>query len=148
MRWLMRFPRTAIGIVGIVLILVGGTAVGFLNLRNLRRIDALHTRIVDLERLRDLRGRMEISLLDEIRGGVPTGSFLAEDVRLQVESVLALEHRLNPETAGGLRQIESLLSRPGMVNREALINALELAGSIAELESRSQEDHLHRQRAH
>jgi len=144
MKWLMRFPRTAIGIVGILLILAGGTAVGLLNLRNLRRIDALHTRIVDLERLRELRGRMEISLLDEIRGSVPfpTGSFLTEDVRLQVESVLALEHRLNPETAGGLRQIESLLSRPGMVNRETLINALELAGSIAELESRSQEDLL------
>lgn len=138
----MRFPRTTIGIVGAILILAGGTAVGFLNLRNLQRIDAVHTRVADLERLRDLRGRMEISLLDEIRGGVPTGSFLAEDVRLQVESVLALEHRLNPETAGGLRQIESLLSRPGMVNREALINALELAGSIAELEARSQEDLL------
>jgi signal transduction histidine kinase len=142
MSWLMRFPRTTIGIVGAILILAGGTTVGFLNLRNLQRIDAVHTRIADLERLRELRGRMEISLLDEIRGGVPTGSFLAEDVRLQVESVLALEHRLNPETAGGLRQIESLLSRPGMVNREALINALELAGSIAELEARSQEDLL------
>ncbi len=138
----MRFPRVTIGVVGIILILAGGTAVGVLALRNLRRIDAVHTRISDLERLRDLRGRMEISLLDEIRGGVPTGSFLAEDVRLQVESVLALEHRLNPETAGGLRQIESLLSRPGMVNRETLINALELAGSISELEARSQEDLL------
>lgn len=142
MRLLTRFPRTVIGIAGVVLILVGGTAVGVLNLRNLRRIDAVHARIANLERLREIRGSMEISLLDEIRGAVPTGSFLAEDVRLQVESVLALDHRLTPEASAGLRRIQSLLSRPGMVNRETLINALELAGAIAESESRSQEDLL------
>jgi signal transduction histidine kinase len=142
MNWITRFPRTAIGLVGVLLILVGGTAVGFFSLRTVRRVDAVHNRISDVERLRDLRGQLEISLLDEVRGEVPTGSFLAEDVRLQVGSVLALEDRLNPETAAGLRRIEALLSRPGMVNRETLINALEVAGAILELEARSQEDLL------
>ncbi len=142
MTWITRYPRTAIGIAGVFLILVGGTAVGFLNLRNLRRVDEVHDRIGDLERLRDLRGQLEISLLDEIRGEVPTRSYLAEDVRLQVESVLTMETRLNPETADGLRRIETLLIRSGMVNRETLINALELAGAILEVEARSQEDLL------
>lgn len=142
MNWITRFPRTAIGLAGILLILVGGSAVGFLSLRTVRRVDAVHERITDLERLRDLRGQLEISLLDEIRGEVPTSSFLAEEVRLRVESVLALENRLNPETAAGLRRIETLLTRPGMVNRETLINALELAGAALELEARSQEDLL------
>jgi signal transduction histidine kinase len=137
MRWLVRFPRAAIGIVGIVLILAGGTAVGILNLRNLQRIDVIHSRVADLERLRELRQRLEISLLDDIRGDVPTWSFLAEDVRLQVESVLALQPELSPEAAAGLEQIRTLLSRPGIVNRETLISALELAGSVAELEARS-----------
>ena len=146
MNWITRFPRTAIGIAGILLILAGGTAVGFLSLRTIRRVDAVHDGIADLERIRDLRGQLEISLLDEVRGEVPTGSFLAEDVRLQVGSVLALEGRLNPETADGLRRIEDLLSRPGTVNRETLINALEVAGEILELEARSQEDLLRKVR--
>jgi signal transduction histidine kinase len=142
MNWIARFPRTAIGIAGVLLILSGGTAIGFLSLRTIRRVDTVHDRISDLERLRDLRGQLEISLLDEIRGEVPTGSFLAEEVRLRVGSVLALEARLNQETAAGLRRIENLLSRPGTVNRETLINALELAGAALELEAQSQEDLL------
>ncbi len=146
MNWIMRFPRTAIGVAGILLILVGGSAVGFLSLRTVRRVDTVHDRIAHLETLRDLRGQLEISLLDEIRGEVPTGSFLAEEVRLRVESVLALEDRLNPETAAGLRRIGALLSRPGMVNRETLISALELAGAVLELEARSQEDLLRQAR--
>lgn len=142
MNWITRFPRTAIGVAGVLLILTGGTAIGFLSLRTIRRVDTVHDRISDLERLRDLRGQLEISLLDEIRGEVPTGSFLAEEVRLRVESALALENRLNQETAAGLRRIEELLSRPGTVNRETLINALELAGAALELEAQSQEDLL------
>lgn len=119
---------------------------GFLNLRNLRRIDLIHARISDLERVRALRQRLEVSLLDDFRAAVPAGSFLAEDVRLQVQNALALEDRLDPETAAGLRRIEFLLSRPGLVNRETLIDALELAGSISELETRAHEDLLRRVR--
>jgi len=144
MNWVLRYPRIAIGLAGMVLILVGGSVVGFLNLRNLQRIEIIQGRISDLDRLREVRRRLEISLLDDIRGAVPTGTFLTEDIRLQVESVLALEPGLSPETAAGLRQIEELLSRPGLVNRETLITALELAGSIAELESRAQSDLLRR----
>jgi len=136
---MVRFPRAAIGAAGILLILAGGTAIGVLNLRNLQRIDALHGRIGDIDRLQSLRRRLEISLLDEIRlGPVGTNTFLAEDVLLQIQSVLEMEPNMNPETAAGLRQIEDLLSRPGLVNRETLISALEVAGSIAELESQSQ----------
>lgn len=146
MMWVWRYPRVATGILGILLIAAGGTAVGVLSLRNLQRIDLIHARISDLERLRELRQRLEISLLDEVREAVPAGSFLAEDIRLQVENALALEDRLDPETAAGLRRIESLLSRPGLVNRESLVDALELAGSISERETRSQEDVLRRVR--
>lgn len=142
MKWVERSPRMAIGILGILLMVAGGTAVGFLNLRNLYRIDLVHARISDLERVRELRQRLQISLLDEVRGAVPAGSFLAKDIRLQVQNVLALGDRLEPETAMGLRRIEALLSRPGLVNRESLIDALELAGSISERESRAQADLL------
>lgn len=142
MSWTHRFPRATIGILGALLIVVGATAVGFLNLRNLQRIEGLHERISDLERLRELRQRVEISLLDEITEAVPSGTFLVEEIRLQVEEALALESRLDPQTAAGLRRIESLLSRPGLVNRESLLNALEVAGSISEREARAQEDLL------
>ena len=142
MNWIKRFPRTAIGIAGVLLILIGGTAVGFLSFRTIRRVDSVHDRIADLERLRDLRAQLEISLLNEIRGEVQTGSFLAEEVRIRVESVLALAPRLNPQTALGLQRIDALLSRPGTVERETLIDALELAGAGLELEARSQEDLL------
>ena len=132
----------AIGILGILLIGAGGTVVGLLNLRNLRRIDLVEARISDLEQVRELRQRLEISLLDEVRGAVPAGTFLAEDVRIQVQTALALESRLDPETALELRRIAVLLSRPGLVNRESLIDALELAGSISERENRAQADLL------
>ena len=146
MSWMKRFPRAALGVLGVLLIVAGATAVGFLHLRNLQRIDIIHGRISDLERLRALRQRLEISLLDEVREAVPSGSFLAEDIRLQVQNALALESRLDPQTAVGLRRIESILSRPGVVNRESLINALEVAGSISERETRAQEDLLRRVR--
>jgi signal transduction histidine kinase len=146
MKWMERSPRTAIGILGVLLIVAGGTTVGFLSLRNLQRIDLVHARISDLERVRALRQRLEVSLLDDFRAAVPAGSFLAEDVRIQVQTALALENRLDPETASGLRRIEFLLSRPGLVNRETLIDALELAGSISERETRAQEDLLRRVR--
>jgi len=144
MKLLSKHPRVAIGLIGILLVAAGGTAVGFLNLRNLQRIELIHDRISDLERLRELRQRLEISLLDEVREAVPSSNFLAEDVRLQVEGALALEDRLDPQTAAGLRRIEFILSRPGMVTREALISALELAGSIAERETQAQEALLRR----
>jgi two-component system NtrC family sensor kinase len=146
MNWISRFPRAAIGILGVLLIVVGATAVGFLNLRNLQRIDVIHGRISDLEQLRELRQRLEISILDEFNVAVPSGTFLAEDVRLQVQNALAMESRLDPETARGLRRIETLLSRPGVVSREALVSALEVAGSISERETRAQEDLLRRVR--
>ena len=146
MRWVERSPRAALGILGILLVVAGGTTVGFLNLRNLRRIDLVHARISDLERVRALRQRLEVSLLDDFRTAVPAGSFLAEDVRLQVQNALALADRLDPETAAGLRRIEFLLSRPGLVSRETLIDALELAGSISEVETRAHEDLLRRVR--
>lgn len=147
MRWLQKHPRATIAILGILLIVAGGSAVGFLNLRNLRRIDAIHDRVADLERLRSLRQRLEISLLDEVREAVPSGSFLAEDVRLQVENALALEDFLDPGSTAGLRRIEALLTRPGMVSRETLINALEVAGSVYAREARAQDELLSRIRA-
>ncbi|MGW8264824.1 MAG: ATP-binding protein [Longimicrobiales bacterium] len=146
MSWAERSPRATIAILGILLIVAGGATVGFLNLRNLQRIDLIHARISDLERVRALRQRLEVSLLDDFRGAVPAGSFLAEDVRLQVETALALADRLDPETVLGLRRIQLLLSRPGLVSRETLIDALELAGSISERETRAQEDLLRRVR--
>ncbi len=138
MKWAFRHRRATVALLGILLVVAGGTAVGFLSVRNLQRIDSVHDRVSDLERLRELRQRLEISLLDEVREAVPSGSFLAEDIRLQVENALAVDSRLDPETAAGLRRIETLLTRPGMVNRESLIGALELAGSISEREARAQ----------
>lgn len=142
MSWTRRHPRATIGIIGTFLIVAGGTVLGYLNLRNLNRLELIHSGISDLDRFRELRQRLEISVLDDVREAVPSGSFLAEDVRYQVESALALEHRLDPETAAGLRRIEALLSRPGLVNRESLINALELAGAIYEREIQAQESLL------
>jgi signal transduction histidine kinase len=146
MSWFARYPRVAIGMMGVLLIAAGGTAVGFLNLRNLERIELIHSRLSDLERLRELRQRLEVSVLDQVREAVPSGSFLAEDVRLQVASALALSDRLDPQTTAGLRRIDFILSRPGLVTRESLINAMELAGSIAERETRVQEELLRRVR--
>lgn len=138
MSWTGKHPRATIGIIGSLLIVVSGTVLGYLNLRNLNRLGLIHDGISDLDRFRELRQRLEISVLDDVREAVPSGSFLAEDVRYQVENALALEHRLDPETAAGLRRIEALLSRPGLVNRESLINALELAGAIYEREIEAQ----------
>ncbi|MGD8361546.1 MAG: HAMP domain-containing sensor histidine kinase [Gemmatimonadota bacterium] len=146
MNWISRFPRAAIAILGVLLIVVGATAVGFLNLRNLQRIDVIHGRISDLETLRELRQRLEISLLDQFNVAVPSGTFLWEDVHLQVQNALAMGSRLDPQTANGLRRIEALLSRPGVVSRESLVSALEVAGSISERETRAQEDLLRRVR--
>lgn len=146
MRWAARSPRTTLAMLGILLIVAGGATVGLLNLRNLQRIDLIHTRISDLERVRALRQRLEVSLLDDFRGAVPASSFLAEDVRLQVQDALAMEDRLDPQTVLGLRRIQFLLSTPGLVSRETLIDALELAGSISERETRAQEDLLRRVR--
>ncbi len=142
MTWFRRYPRVAIGLLGVLLIAAGGTAVGYLNLRNLERIELIHSRLSDLERLRELRQRLETSVLDQVRDAVPSGSFLAEDVRLQVASALALADRLDPQTTAGLRRIAFILSRPGLVTRESLISAMELAGSIAERETRAQEELL------
>lgn len=146
MSWFARYPRAAIGLMGVLLIAAGGTAVGFLNLRNLERIELIHSRLSDLEKLRELRQRLEVSVLDQVREAVPSGSFLAEDVRLQVASALALSDRLDPQTTAGLRRIDFMLSRPGLVTRESLISAMELAGSIAERETRAQEELLRRVR--
>ena len=116
--------------------------VGSLSLRNLQRIESIQARLSDLERIRLLRHRLEVSLLDQVRESIQVGSFLAEDVRLQVENALALESYLDPQTAIGLRRIQDLLSRTGLVTRGTLITALELAGSIAEAEARAQGDLL------
>ncbi len=143
MKWYSRHPRLLVAILGALLIAVGGAAVGYLNIRNLQRMELIQTRLTDLERIRELRHRLEVSLLDDVREAVPVGSFLAEDVRLQVENALALQSYLDPHTAAGLRQIRSLLSQPGMaVTRSTLITALELAGSISEAEARAQRELL------
>ena len=136
--WLTNHPRAAIAVLGSLLIAAGAIGVGSLSRRNLRRIESFQTRVADLERIRDLRHRLEVSLLDEVRESVQVGSFLAEDVRLQVENALALESYLDPQTALGLRQIEGLLTHPGSVTRSTLVSALELAGSIAQIESQAQ----------
>jgi len=147
MRWFQRHPRAVIAALGVFLIVAGSTAVGLLNVRNLQRIDAIHERMADLDRLRSLRQRLEISLLDHVREAVPAGSFLAEDVHLQVENALALEEFLDAESAAGLRRIEELLSRSDEVSRETLVNALELAGSVYQRETDVQEELLARVRS-
>lgn len=144
MNLVKRYPRTVIGISGVLLIVAGALAVGYLNLRNLQRIQLISERLSDLERFRELRQRLEVSLLDQVREAIPTGSFLVEDVLLQVQNALALEARLDPETTAGLRRIESLLSRRGLVSRETLIAALEVAGAIAERETQGQAELLRR----
>jgi two-component system NtrC family sensor kinase len=146
MNLVKRFPRAAIGIVGVLLIVAGAAGVGYLNLRNLQRIEIIHERISDLETLREVRQRLEISLLDQVSVAVPSGTFLTEDIRLQVQNALALENRLDPQTTAGLRRIEAILSRPGLVSRESLITALEVAGSLSERETRGQEELLRRVR--
>lgn len=143
MKWFARHPRTVIALLGILMISAGGLAVGTLNVRNLNRIALIQSRLSDLERIRELRHRLEVSLLDDVREAVPVGSFVARDVRLQVENALALQSYLDPETAAGLRQIAELLSQPGMVvTRSTLVSALELAGSISEAEARAQRNLL------
>jgi len=144
MNLVKRYPRTVIGISGVLLIVAGALAVGYLSVRNLQRIQLISERLSDLERFRELRQRLEVSLLDQVQGAVPSGSFLVEDVLLQVQNALALEDRLDPQTAVGLRRIESLLSRSGLVSRETLIAALEVAGAIAERETRGQAELLRR----
>lgn len=139
MKWFARHPRTLIALLGALLIAMGGAAVGYLNLRNLRRIELIQARLSDLERIRELRHRLEVSLLDDVREAVPVGSFVARDVRLQVENALALQSYLDPRTAAGLRQLDALLSQPGLVvTRSTLVSALELAGSISEAEAQAQ----------
>jgi len=147
MKWYQRRPRAFIAVLGVALILAGGTAIGLLNVRNLHRIDAIHARMSDLEGIRSLRQRLEISLLDEVRSAVPSGSFLVEEIRIQVADALALGGRLDPESAAGLGRIARLLSTPGPVSRETLITALELAGAIYSREAETQDDLLRQVRA-
>ncbi len=143
MKWFARHPRTSVALLGALLIAMGGAAVGYLNVRNLRRIELIQARLSDLERIRQLRHRLEVSLLDDVREAVPVGSFVARDVRLQVENALALQSYLDPRTAAGLRQIDALLSEPGLVvTRSTLVSALELAGSISEAEANAQRNLL------
>jgi signal transduction histidine kinase len=70
-----------------------------------------------------------------------------EEVRLQVANALALGSLLDPESLAGLRRIEDLLSGPGLVDRQTLISALELAGSIYSREAQAQEALLRQIRA-
>ena len=146
MAWFQRHPRAMVAILGILLIAAGSAATGFLNLRNLRRIDTVHERLSDLERLRALRQEVEASLLNDVRDDILPGSFLAEDVHLQVENALDLEGSLDAETASELRRIEALLSRPGNIDQEVLLHALELAGAAYHRETRAQEARLGRVR--
>jgi signal transduction histidine kinase len=138
MRWVAKHPRTSIGLLGAFLLIAGGAAIGQLNVRNLRRIAVIQSQLEDLEQIRGLQHRLEISLLDDVREAIPVGSFLAEEVRLQVESALAMRSFLAPETEEGLRRIEALLSRPGLVTRNTLASALELAGELTAAEAQAQ----------
>lgn len=142
MRWFLRHPRGSIATLGTVFIILGGTGFGVVYFRNLRRMEVLHERLSELGAIRSLRQQLEISLLDEVRDALPSGSFLVEDVRLQVENALALAGDLDRQSALGLRRIEALLSRPGAVNRVTLINALETAGEVYERETGIQEELL------
>ena len=142
MRWVTNHPRTTIGLVGALLMVTGGAAIGHLNVRNLQRIAVIRTQLEDLEQIQGLHHRLEVSLLDEVREQIPVGSFLAEEVRLQVEAALSRERYLDSNTRAGLQQIEALLTGPGLVTRSTLASALELAGNLAEEEARAQRELL------
>ena len=96
--WLLRRPRTALGIVALIIGVAVIGAVGGTTLRSRARVDFVTQRLQDTGRIQALRLRLQRSLLNEVRDVIPGNSFIVEDLRLQVEQALALGEYLDPLT--------------------------------------------------
>lgn len=140
--WGMRRLRALLILVSAFLI--GGSALLFavLHARSVRRLETIQTRLADVDRVRELRHRLQGSLLASVGLAVPRRSFLVEDIRLQVDQALSLDGFLDPRTNERLERVRALLAGPELVPRATLSAALDLVTQVSEAEALAQAELL------
>jgi len=138
----MRRLRVLLLLVAVSLIGGSGVLIAVLHGRSVRRLEAIQTRLADVDRIRELRHRLQGSLLASVGLVVPRRSYLVEDIRLQVDQALSLDGFLDSRTNERLERVQSLLAGPDLVPRSTLSAALDLVTQVSEAEATAQADLL------
>ena len=109
-----------------------------LNQRNTDRIETIQRRLQAMDGIRQLRQQLQNSLLGSGNMLLARRSYLAEDVRLQLDQIVELGGHLDPRTDERVASVRRLLSPPGFVSTRVLSEALDLIGSVTGAETRAQ----------
>jgi len=117
---------------------VGGLLFVILNERNADRIATIQERLDAMDGIRQLRQQLQNSLLGSSNELLARQSYLAEDVRLQLDQIVELGGHLDPRTDERVASVRRLLSPPGFVSTRVLSEALDLVGSVTRAETQAQ----------